>query len=92
MSVRLPVRNHGERMLAVYIEPIAADYWLRPDEELTVLARDGAQFSVSVGADESGEQLTVWIYQDGDPHQVIMDYQVLDARGTELEYGYQRVE
>ncbi|MYS20292.1 hypothetical protein GA0115240_118117 [Streptomyces sp. DvalAA-14] len=34
--------------------------------------------------------LTVWLYEDGDPSTMILDYEILDASGGTLECGHQR--
>ncbi|MCO1579857.1 hypothetical protein M8C13_29305 [Crossiella sp. SN42] len=79
MSVRLPVRNHGTDRLAVYIEPYPGQFWLEPGDELTIVAGDGVQFSLS-----AGPELTIWLFQDGDGHQVVLEYRVFGKDGVEL--------
>ncbi|MET7493374.1 hypothetical protein [Streptomyces sp900116325] len=34
--------------------------------------------------------ITVWLYEDGDPYNMLLDYEVVDASGKKLECGHQR--
>ena len=89
MKNRLPVQNAGENLVSLFIEPYGEDFWLKPGETIIVTpAVDGidVQFSVVVAADH----ITVWLYEDGDPYKVIVDYEVVDKGGTALECGHQR--
>ncbi|MFD9438776.1 hypothetical protein ACFWBR_07630 [Streptomyces sp. NPDC060006] len=88
MKNRLPVENAGDTDVCLSIEPYGEDFWLRPREVFTVVPTgDGnAQFTVVVATGV----ITVWLYEDGDPHEVMLDYEVIDANGEKLECGHQR--
>ncbi|MFD7946284.1 hypothetical protein [Streptomyces sp. NPDC059744] len=44
------------------------------------------QFSVVIATG----LITVWLYEDGDPYNMMLDYEVVDASGEKLECGHQR--
>lgn len=89
MHGNLPVENAGSVPLCLFVEPFAEDFWLEPGEAVTVSSvGDGinVQFAVTVAA----ELLSVWLYEDGDPNRVVLEFQVIDASGTPLKCGHQR--
>ncbi|MFG3587356.1 hypothetical protein [Streptomyces sp. NPDC047990] len=84
----LPVENSGTSPLCLFVEPYGEDYWLTPGEVFTVMsAVEGIDvwFSTQVSQD----CIAVWIYEEGDPAKVVLDYQVVDADGTFLDCGHQ---
>ncbi|MFJ9692267.1 hypothetical protein [Kitasatospora sp. NPDC101183] len=85
----MPVKNHGTEPLCLFIEPLCEDYWLKPDEAL-VLRSEAKGVDVWFDTYVRDGCITVWLYEDGDPFKVLMDYVVVDKDGTELESGYQR--
>ncbi|MFD8597503.1 hypothetical protein ACFV1L_21115 [Kitasatospora sp. NPDC059646] len=85
---RLPVQNGGEDLVCLFIEPYGEDFWLKPGDEFTVVPTDDApdpQFTVVSAPD----RLVVWIFEGGNPMNVIADYTVVDSNGSELECGHQ---
>ncbi|MEU8214461.1 hypothetical protein AB0C47_01655 [Micromonospora taraxaci] len=80
---RLPVRNVGDQVVCLFVEPFGEDFWLQPEETFVVIG--GAvdpEFSVSVMA----AHVIVWA-NAGDPYEV----QVVDGRsGDILECGHGR--
>ncbi|MEU6520942.1 hypothetical protein [Streptomyces sp. NPDC046978] len=89
MHGNLPVENAGSVPLCLFVEPFGEDFWLEPSEAVTVSSvGDGinVQFAVTVAA----ELLSVWLYEDGDPNRVVLEFQVIDASGTPLKCGHQR--
>ncbi|MGW0214761.1 hypothetical protein ACWDXH_10230 [Micromonospora chokoriensis] len=80
---RLPVRNVGDQVVCLFVEPFGEDFWLQPEETFVVIG--GAvdpEFSVSVMA----AHVIVWA-NAGDPYEV----QVVDGRsGDVLECGHGR--
>lgn len=85
----MPIENRGDTELCLFIEPSCEDYWMKPGEALTVRSvADGADvwFSTYV----SKGRIAVWLYEDGDPYKIVVDYAVVDANGTRLESGHQR--
>ncbi|MFE9443046.1 hypothetical protein ACFYO2_29575 [Streptomyces sp. NPDC006602] len=89
MPGRLPVDNAGTSPLCLFIEPYGEDFWLEPGEAVTVSPiNDGinVEFTVTVAP----ELVSVWLYEDGDPHKVVSESQVIDASGAPLKCGHQR--
>ncbi|MEV7682151.1 hypothetical protein AB0O64_26910 [Streptomyces sp. NPDC088341] len=86
---KLPVENAGDGDLCLFIEPYGEDYWLKPGEVFTV-APDVGGIDVRFSASVWPEGITVWLYENGDPHKVVLEYTVADADGTPLECGHQR--
>ncbi|MFJ5220404.1 hypothetical protein ACIP98_37675 [Streptomyces sp. NPDC088354] len=89
MKNRLPVQNRGDRDVCLFIEPYGEDFWMKPGDSFTVVPireQSNVEFSVVVAAD----LLTVWLYEDGDPYNAILDYEVVDAHGSKLACGHQR--
>ncbi|MGW6740815.1 hypothetical protein ACWGDX_08730 [Streptomyces sp. NPDC055025] len=86
---RLPVENAGDGDLCLFIEPYGEDYWLKPGEVFTV-APDAEGIDVWFSTSIWREGITVWLYEDGDPHKIVLEYAVADANGTRLECGHQR--
>lgn len=85
----MPIVNQSDTPLCLFIEPHCEDFWMKPGESFTVRSEaEGAdvwfETSVAKGC------VTVWLYEDGDPHKVVVDCAVLDASGTRLDSGYQR--
>ncbi|MBO2461263.1 hypothetical protein [Actinomadura violacea] len=86
---RLPVENTGDRLLCLSVEPYAEDFWLRPGESLAVMpSADDTDPQFAVYAQPN--HLSVWIYESGDPTKVLMDFTVVNAKGTVVGCGYQR--
>ncbi|WP_329547878.1 hypothetical protein OG548_31100 [Streptomyces sp. NBC_01356] len=88
MKNRLPVENAGDTDVCLSIEPYGEDFWLKPREAFTVVPMSvgNVQFTVVVAT----SLITVWLYEDGDPHKVMLDYKVFDASGEELKCGHRR--
>ncbi|WP_329526407.1 hypothetical protein [Streptomyces sp. NBC_01462] len=88
MKNKLPVENVGDTDVCLFIEPYGEDYWLKPGDvfEVTPLSDAYVQFSVAVAND----LFTVWLYEDGDPYNALLDYEVAAANGDKLECGHQR--
>ncbi|MEU4151161.1 hypothetical protein [Streptomyces sp. NPDC026659] len=36
------------------------------------------------------EVFTIWLYRDGDPYNMLLDYEVIGANGEKLACGHQR--
>ncbi|MER5653817.1 hypothetical protein ABT076_12470 [Streptomyces sp. NPDC002131] len=89
MKNSLPVTNEGDIDLCLFIEPYCEDYWIKPGEALTVRA-EVEEIYVWFDTFISKGCVTVWLYEDGDPHKIVGDYAVLDASGNRLESGHQR--
>ncbi|MEV6677361.1 hypothetical protein AB0N09_10910 [Streptomyces erythrochromogenes] len=86
---RLPVENAGKGDLCLFIEPYGEDFYLRPGEGFTVAPEaEGIDVWFSTLVWEGG--ITVWLYEDGDPAKMVLEYTVTDANGTRLECGHQR--
>lgn len=86
---RMPVKNLGASELCLFIEPYGEDYWLKPGEALTV-GPEAEGIDVWFDTYASRDCITVWLYEDGDPTKVVLDYVVVDADGTRLDCGHQR--
>ncbi|WP_308315132.1 hypothetical protein [Streptomyces sp. C3-3] len=86
---RLPVENAGDSDLWLFIEPYGEDYWLKPGEVFTV-APEAEGIDVWFSTVVCQEGITVWLYEDGDPAKVVLEYSVTDANGTRLDCGHQR--
>ncbi|MGV9339625.1 hypothetical protein [Streptomyces sp. NPDC003688] len=88
MKSTLPVENAGDRDVCLFIEPYGDDFWMRPGDAFKVvpLSDDDVQFSVAV----AGDVFTVWLYQDDDPYNMLLDYEVIGANGEQLTCGHQR--
>ncbi|MGV9454747.1 hypothetical protein [Streptomyces sp. NPDC003635] len=88
MKSTLPVENAGKADICLFIEPYGEDFWLKPGDafEVVPLTDASVQFSVVV----TNHVFTVWLYQDGDPYNVLLDYQVTGANGEKLACGHQR--
>ncbi|MEY9969575.1 hypothetical protein ABIA33_007664 [Streptacidiphilus sp. MAP12-16] len=83
------MENVGDRVACLFIEPYGEDYWMNPGEVFTVgpiIEGIDVWFSTFVSRD----CITVWLYEDGDPTKVVLDYAVVDAHGTRLDCGHQR--
>lgn len=91
---KLTVQNFGTGMLCLSIEPYGEDFWLRPDQVLTVVPSDStpdAQFQVVAhDRDDQGNVMVVWINQGGDLRTVVQEYAVVDEQGQIVDCGYQR--
>ncbi|MFE7484492.1 hypothetical protein [Streptomyces sp. NPDC057552] len=86
---RLPVENAGVGDLWLFVEPYGEDYWLKPGEVFTVAPEvEGIDVWFSTAISQEG--ITVWLYEDGDPAKVVLEYTVTDADGKRLECGHQR--
>ncbi len=85
----MPVRNNGDSDLCLFIEPLGEDFWLKPGEAFTVGARcDGMDVWFDATLWKGG--ISVWLYEDGNPTKVVLDYAVVDANGKQLDCGHQR--
>jgi hypothetical protein len=77
------VKNVGDRVVCLFVEPFGEDFWMQPEETFVVIG--GAvdpEFSVSVMTDH----VIVWV-NAGDPYEA----QVIDeASGNVLECGHGR--
>ncbi len=83
------MENTGDSVLCLFIEPYGEDYWLNPGDAFTVgPIAEGIDvwFSTFISRD----CVTVWLYKDGDPSMVVLDYAVVDADGASLDCGHQR--
>ncbi|MEU6072452.1 hypothetical protein [Micromonospora sp. NPDC047074] len=80
---RLPVKNVGDRVVCLFIEPLGEDFWMRPEETFVVVGDAvDPEFSVSTMPDH----VIVWV-NAGDPYNA----QVVDGRsGNVLECGHGR--
>ncbi|OKI91462.1 hypothetical protein AMK10_25865 [Streptomyces sp. CB02058] len=81
------MQNAGDTDVRLLVEPYGEDFWMRPADsfEVVPLSDGNVQFSVVVAAG----LITVWLYEDGDPYNMILDYEVVDAGGRKLECGHQ---
>ncbi|MET9903140.1 hypothetical protein [Streptomyces sp. NPDC006446] len=61
---------------------------MKPADAFQVVPMSDAnvQFSVVIATG----LITVWLYEDGDPYNAILDYEVVDANGERLTCGHQR--
>lgn len=85
---RLPVVNAGDTDVCLFVEPYGEDFWMKPADTFQVVSMSDANVQFSVVALPA--LIAVWLYGDGDPYRVIVDYEVLDANGEMLECGHQR--
>ena len=77
----LRLRNETEQLRTMYLEPWGEDYWMRPSEEMDIVARtndDQLYFQV-----DYGQEMKVWV--EGQ----IEDICVFSG-GARVEGGYQR--
>ncbi|MFJ3643330.1 hypothetical protein ACIPRD_26740 [Streptomyces sp. NPDC090108] len=88
MKTSLPVENAGDTDICLFIEPYGEDFWMKPGDafEVVPLSDANVHFSVVVANDV----FTVWLYQDGDPYNILLDYKVTGVHGEELTCGHQR--
>ncbi|MFE1285983.1 hypothetical protein [Streptomyces sp. NPDC058751] len=88
MTNRLPVENAGDTDVCLFIEPYGEDFWMKPGDafEVVPLSDSNVQFSVSVSKD----LFTVWLYENGDPYNALLDYDVVGTDGKKLACGHQR--
>ncbi|MEU2494626.1 hypothetical protein [Streptomyces sp. NPDC007883] len=83
------MENVGDGDLWLFIEPYGEDYWLKPGEVFTVTPEvEGIDVWFSTAVCQEG--ITVWLYENGDPAKVVLEYTVTDADGKQLECGHQR--
>lgn len=85
----MPIENRGNSDLCLFVEPLCEDYWMKPGEAVTIgPGTEGTDvwFDTYVSRD----CITVWLYEDGDPHKVMLDHVVVDAHGNRLDSGHQR--
>ncbi|MEU6482610.1 hypothetical protein [Streptomyces sp. NPDC046887] len=80
------VGNDTDRMLTVRVEPLGEDFWLKPGERLTLVARapegpDSGEPPFEVTQHDSG--VNVWSHLDVEPV-------AYDGSGTEVHCGHQR--
>ncbi|GHJ47398.1 hypothetical protein Cs7R123_47400 [Catellatospora sp. TT07R-123] len=86
------VTNDFEGWLAVWIEPLGEDRWLRPDERMTIRSDYTGQepaFTVQYWANACDraagiENVTIWI-NEGNCYP-----EVVDGEGLVVECGHQR--
>ncbi|MFD5641584.1 hypothetical protein ACFWIP_07385 [Streptomyces anulatus] len=82
------MENAGASDLWLFIEPYGEDYWLKSGEVFAVAPEAaGSNVCFSIAVCQEG---TVWLYEDGDPTKVVLEYTVTDADGKRLECGHQR--
>ncbi|MFF7574869.1 hypothetical protein ACFZBE_07725 [Streptomyces sp. NPDC008061] len=88
MKNRLPVENAGDADVCLFIEPYGEDFWMKPADafEVVPMGDGNVHFSVVIAMG----LITVWLYEDGDPYNMLLDYEVVDASGKKLECGHQR--
>ncbi|MFD5897718.1 hypothetical protein [Streptomyces sp. NPDC060366] len=77
------MENAGASDLWLFVEPYGEDYWLKPGEAF-VVAPEAAGIDVCFSIAVCQEGITVWLYEDGDPTKVVLEY------GERLECGHQR--
>ncbi|MFG2570286.1 hypothetical protein ACGFR6_33265 [Streptomyces sp. NPDC048567] len=66
------------------------DFYLKPGEVFTITPEaEGVDVWFSTLVWEGG--ITVWLYEDGDPTRIVLEYVVTDADGIQLECGHQRL-
>ncbi|WP_328912028.1 MULTISPECIES: hypothetical protein [unclassified Streptomyces] len=83
------MENAGDHDLCLFIEPYGEYYWLKPGEVFTVVPDvDGIDVWFSTVVWREG--ITVWLYEEGDPAKVVLEYTVIDSNGTRLECGHQK--
>ncbi|XQE89436.1 hypothetical protein ACN24M_33090 [Streptomyces microflavus] len=83
------MENVGGGNLWLFVEPYGEDYWLKPGQVFTVAPEvEGIDGWFSTAVCQEG--ITVWLYEDGDPTKVVLEYTVSYADGTRLECGHQR--
>ena len=82
MEQRQVIENRAERLMMVFTEPEAQDYWLRPGEKLEVRA----EISISESVFE------ICLHEDGVVVFPTSDMGYISAwkDGLELECGHQR--
>lgn len=85
----LPVENLGTSPLCLFVEPYGEDHWLTLGEAFTVTP-DVEGIDVWFSTSVSQDCIAVWIYEDGDPAKVALDYKVVDANGISLDCGHQK--
>ncbi|WP_155389764.1 hypothetical protein [Catellatospora paridis] len=82
---RLPVRNVGDRVVCLFIEPLGMDYWMLPGDEFVVMGDPEAPDS-GLSIDTMPDHVIILV-NEGDCYNVT----VHDRRtGAELECGHQR--
>ncbi|WP_098899161.1 hypothetical protein [Streptomyces sp. st77] len=81
------MQNAGDTDVCLFIEPYGEEFWMKPADsfEVVSLSDRNVQFSVVITAGH----ITVWLYEDGDPYNMILDYEVVDASGRTLKCGHQ---
>ncbi len=67
------MENAGASDLWLFIEPYGEDYWLKPGEAFAV-APEAAGIDVCFSIAVCQEGITVWLYEDGDPTKVVLEY------------------
>ncbi|OKI98984.1 hypothetical protein AMK18_23925 [Streptomyces sp. CB01249] len=83
------MENAGNGDLCLFIEPYGEDFYLKPGEVFTITPEaEGADVWSSTLVWEGG--ITVWLYENGDPTRIVLEYTVTDADGIQLECGHQR--
>ncbi|MGW2117629.1 hypothetical protein [Streptomyces zhihengii] len=88
MKNRLPVENAGDTDTCLFVESYGEDFWMKPGDvfEMAAMSDGNVQFSVVIAT----SLITMWLHEDGDPYNRILDYEVVDASGNRLECGHQR--
>jgi hypothetical protein len=98
----MPIENAGDDLLALYLEPLGNDYWLRPGEAFTVVApapEPHGPHAVRLTAEvrvTDGAPFSITRFRDGgyEAVQVSVDvlgsYTVIGPDGAELACGHQR--
>jgi hypothetical protein len=93
-EVRLGITNCGTEMMEIALEPWGEDYWLKPDESITIIAigrADGipawpGNTKTNAPFDINSYPDLMAVYCNGAGAWVV------DDDGNELESGYQRPE
>lgn len=82
MERRQTIDNRGDRLMMVFTEPEAQDYWLNPGEKLEIrasISHPDAQFEISLHEDG----ITIWPVHE-------MGYIPTWQNNVLLECGHQR--
>ena len=80
---RRTITNESDRLMLVWTEPIAEDYWLKPGESLEIVAKARSE-SCDYELEVHEEGVTVSAHADMDFFFTVLQ------RGVELKCGHQR--
>ncbi|WP_202501561.1 hypothetical protein [Streptomyces sp. SID5785] len=83
---KIRLNNDTEQLLAVWVEPLGEDYWMRPDEQFTLTALDAGS------GDPDEVPFDVVVHDQGISVWVNVGFQavVRDRSGTPVDCGHQR--